>query len=91
MEEGSDVGLNVGALVLAQGIEVLGELLREFGERALDEEGSGRSGHDEDGGRKNEKKGQEREWKRLKGEVEVDAAVELSINFTVGESLGIRG
>lgn len=27
----------------------------------------------------------------VKGEVEVDAAEELSINFTVGESLGIRG
>ena len=60
LEEGSDVGLNVGGLILAQGIEVLGELLREFGERALDEEGSGRSGHDEDGGSKNEKKEEER-------------------------------
>ena len=37
------------------------------------------------------KRKKKREWKRLKGEVEVDAAVELSINFTVGESLGIRG
>ena len=37
------------------------------------------------------KRKKKREWKRLKDEVEVDAAVELSINFTVGESLGIRG
>jgi hypothetical protein len=37
------------------------------------------------------KRKKKRGMAEVKGEVEVDAAVELSINFTVGESLGIRG
>ena len=62
MEEWGDFGMESG-LILAKGIEVLGELLSEFGESALNQEGSSRGGH---GGRVEEKgrKGREKERKR---------------------------
>jgi hypothetical protein len=43
--EGSDFGLEAGALVLAEGVNVQGELVGEFGEGTLDQEGGSRSGH----------------------------------------------
>lgn len=44
LEEGGNFRLE-GRFFLAQSVEVLSELLGEFGEAALDEEGSGRCGH----------------------------------------------
>lgn len=44
LEERGDLGLE--GLLFAEGVDVLGELLGELGERTLDEEGVGRSGHD---------------------------------------------
>jgi hypothetical protein len=44
LEERGDLGLE--GLLLTEGVDVLGELLGELGERTLNEEGVGRSGHD---------------------------------------------
>jgi hypothetical protein len=44
LEERGDLGLE--AALFAEGIDVVGELLSELGERTLNEEGSSRSGHD---------------------------------------------
>lgn len=44
LEEGGNFGLE-GRFFLAQSVEILGELLGEFGEAALDEEGGGRGWH----------------------------------------------
>ena len=65
LEEWGDFGMESG-LILAKGIEVLGELLSEFGESALNQEGSSRGGH---GGRVEEKgrKGREKEREKEVG------------------------
>jgi len=44
LEERGDLGLE--GLLLAEGVDILGELLGELGERTLNKEGVGRSGHD---------------------------------------------
>lgn len=47
LQKRGNLGLKaVGGLGLAQGIDVLGELVGELGERTLDEEGGGGGGHD---------------------------------------------
>jgi hypothetical protein len=45
LEEWGDVGMEAGAVGLAQSVEILGKLLGELGEGALDEQGVGRGGH----------------------------------------------
>jgi hypothetical protein len=47
LKERGDLGLE--AALFAEGVDVLGELVGELGERTLNEEGVGRSGHDWEG------------------------------------------